>query len=177
MIFHFGWQSAQTLLPMHLCDWATIAAIVTLLWPNQKTYELAYFWCLCGTLLAMMTPDLAYGFPDLRFIVFFAFHGGVIAATLYLTFAANMRPTPRSIPRVMAWSLFYLAAAGSVNWLFKVNFGFLSAKPAAATMMNALAPWPWYIGEMVLIGIVLILVFYAPFFIWDRARTARPPAD
>ena len=177
MIFHFGWQSAQTLLPMHLCDWATIAAIITLLWPNQKTYELAYFWCLCGTLLAMMTPDLAYGFPDLRFIVFFAFHGGVIAATLYLTFAANMRPTPRSIPRVMAWSLFYLVAAGSVNWLFKVNFGFLSAKPAAATMMNALAPWPWYIGEMVLIGIVLILVFYAPFFIWDRARTARPPAD
>jgi uncharacterized membrane protein YwaF len=77
----------------------------------------------------------------------------------------------------MAWSLLYLVAAGSENRLFKVKFGFLSAKPAAATMMNALAPWPWYIGEMVLIGIVLILVFYAPFFIWDRARTARPPAD
>jgi hypothetical integral membrane protein (TIGR02206 family) len=177
MIFHQGWQSPQTLLPMQLCDWATIAAIVTLLWPNQKTYELAYFWCVCGTLAAMVTPDLAYGFPDLRFIVFFAFHAGVIAAALYLTFAAKMRPYPRSIPRVMAWSLIYLAAAGTVNWLFKVNFGFLSAKPAAATMMNALAPWPWYIGEMVLIGIMLIFVFYAPFFIWDRARTARPPAD
>lgn len=174
MIFHLGWQSPQTLLPMHLCDWATIVAIITLLSPNQKTYELAYFWCLCGTLLAMVTPDLEYGFPDLRFVVFFAFHAGVIAATLYLTFAAKMRPYPRSIPRVMAWSLFYLVAAGAVNWVFKVNFGFLSAKPTAATMMNALAPWPWYIGEMVLIGIVLIFAFYAPFFIWDRARAARP---
>ncbi len=177
MIFHLGWESAQTLLPMHLCDWATIAAIITLLWPNQKTYELAYFWCLCGTLLAMVTPDLQYGFPDLRFIIFFAFHAGVIAATLYLTFAAKMRPFLSSIPRVMAWSLFYLAAAGTVDWAFKVNFGFLAAKPTAATMMNALAPWPWYIGELVVIGALLILIFYAPFFIRDRAASRRQAAD
>ena len=172
MIFHLGWQSPQTLLPMHLCDWATIVTVVTLIRPNQKTYELAYFWCLCGTLLAMVTPDLAYDFPDLRFIIFFAFHGGVIAATLYLTFAARMRPYAKSIPRVIAWTLFYTAAASAVDWVFKVNFGYLRGKPATETILDALAPWPWYIGELMVLGIVLILICYAPFFVWDRIRPA-----
>ncbi|MGN6516076.1 MAG: YwaF family protein [Rhizomicrobium sp.] len=174
MIFRMQWQSLQTLLPMNLCDWATIAGIVTLLRPNQKTYELAYFWCLCGTLPAMVTPDLAYGFPDLRFIVFFAFHGGVIAATLYLTFAADWRPYPASIPRVIGWTLVYFAAASTVDWAFKLNFGFLRAKPAVETMMDAFAPWPWYILELVALGILLIFVFYTPFFILDRVRKREP---
>src|SRR5947209_15122335 len=69
-----GWLSPQTLLPMDLCDWATIAAIATLLRPIQRSYELAYFWALSGTLQALLTPDLFYDFPDLRFVVFFAFH-------------------------------------------------------------------------------------------------------
>ncbi|HEY7976893.1 MAG TPA: TIGR02206 family membrane protein [Rhizomicrobium sp.] len=177
MIFHLGWESPQTLLPMHLCDWATIATIITLLWPNRKTYELAYFWCLCGTLLAMVTPDLQYGFPDLRFIIFFAFHAGVIAATLYLTFAAKLRPYPRSIPRVIGWTLVYFVAASTVDWAFKVNFGFLRAKPTAATIMDALAPWPWYIAELAGMAFVLILIFYAPFFIRDRFASPSPAAD
>lgn len=173
MIFHLGWQSPQTLLPMHLCDWATIAAIVTLFVPNQKTYELAYFWCLCGTLLAMVTPDLKYDFPDLRFVIFFAFHGGVIAAMLYLTFAARMRPYLASIPRVIGWTLVYAGTAGTVDWAFNVNFGYLRAKPAQATMMDVMAPWPWYVAELAVLGIALILIWYLPFLIRDRARMAR----
>ncbi len=50
------------LLPMHLCDWAAVAAIFTLLRPNQKSYELAYFWTLSGTLQATLTPELATAF-------------------------------------------------------------------------------------------------------------------
>ena len=173
MIFSRGWASAQTLLPMHLCDWATIAAIVTSIRPNQKSYELAYFWALAGTLQAMITPDLAYDFPDLRFVVFFAFHGGVIASVLYLTFALRLRPLPASIPRVVAWSFVYLAAAGAVDWLLKVNFGYLRAKPAQASLLDALAPWPWYIAELAVLGIVSVLIWYMPWFIVDRIQARR----
>ncbi len=170
VIFDKGWQSVQTLLPMNLCDWATIAAIVTLIRPNQKSYELAYFWAFAGTLQAMLTPDLQYGFPDLRFVVFFAFHGGVIAAALYLTFAVKLRPYPRSLPRVAAWSLFYAASAGFIDWLFKVNFGYLRAKPAEASLFDLLAPWPWYIAELILLGVLSIFIYYAPFWIWDQRK-------
>jgi hypothetical integral membrane protein (TIGR02206 family) len=176
MIFDLGWQSVQTLLPMNLCDWATIVTVAALLAPHQRSYELSYFWCLCGTLMAAITPDLLYGFPDLRFDIFFAFHGGVIAAMLYLTFAARMRPYRSSIPRAIGWTLIYFAAASTVDWLFKVNFGFLRAKPTAATLMNGLAPWPWYIAELAGLALVLILIWYLPWLIADRTRAERSQA-
>jgi hypothetical integral membrane protein (TIGR02206 family) len=174
MIFGRGWASAQTLLPMHLCDWATLAAIVTLIRPNQRSYELTYFWALAATFQAMLTPDLAFDFPDLRFVVFFAFHGGVIAAVLYLTFGMGMRPIPASLPRVIAWSFAYLGAAGAVDWLLKVNFGYLRAKPVQASLLDALAPWPWYIGELAVLGVASVLIWYAPWFVADRIRARRP---
>lgn len=165
-----GWISAETILPMNLCDWATLATLATLLRPNQRSYELAYFWALSGTLQALVTPELYYDFPDLRFIVFFALHGGTIAAVLFLTFARSMRPLLASLPRVIAWSLFYLAAALAVNRLFGTNFGYLSTKPTTPSLLDAMGPWPVYIVELAGVGILYVLVLYAPFFVADRLR-------
>ena len=38
--------------PMYLCDWAAVATVITLIYTNQWTYELGYFWALAGTLQA-----------------------------------------------------------------------------------------------------------------------------
>jgi hypothetical integral membrane protein (TIGR02206 family) len=172
-----GWLSPQTLLPMDLCDWATIAALATLLRPNQRSYELAYFWALSGTLQALVTPDLFYDSPDLRFVVFFAFHGGTVAAVLFLTLAAGMRPWPASIPRVLARSSLYLVAALATNWAFGTNFGYLSAKPANPSLLDVMGPWPLYIVELVGLAVLYVVVLYLPFFIADRrARRHRTPA-
>jgi hypothetical integral membrane protein (TIGR02206 family) len=168
-----GWISAQTLLPVDLCDWATIATLATLLRPNQRSYELAYFWALSGTLQALVTPELYYDFPDLRFIIFFAFHGGTIAAVLFLTLARGMRPHRSSLPRVVAWSLLYLLSALTVNRLFGANFGYLSAKPTKPSMLDAMGPWPTYIAELAGVGILYVFVLYAPFFVADRLKRRR----
>jgi hypothetical integral membrane protein (TIGR02206 family) len=168
-----GWISAQTILPMDLCDWATIATLATLLLPNQRSYELAYFWALSGTLQALVTPELYYDFPDLRFIIFFAFHGGTIAAVLFLTLERGMRPHRSSLPRVIAWSLLYLASALAVNRLFGTNFGYLSAKSTKPSLLDAMGPWPIYIAELAGVGILYVLVLYAPFFVADRLKRRR----
>ena len=170
LIFDRGWQSAQTLLPMHLCDWACIAVIVTMLTHNQRTYELAYFWALAGTLQGLLTPDLAVALPDLRAIVFFGFHGAVIAGVLYLTVGTKLRPYTSSIPRVIAATLLYAVCAAVVDWLFNVNFAYLRAKPAQESVLDLLAPWPWYIGELIGIGFISIFIFYTPWFIADKMR-------
>lgn len=173
LIANRGWLSPQTLLPMDLCDWATIAAIATLLKPQQRSYELAYFWALSGTLQALVTPDLSYGFPDLRFVVFFAFHGGTVAAVLFLTLAGRMRPVPASIPRVLMWSLLYLVSALAVNWVFGTNFGFLSAKPEKPSLLDVMGSWPVYIAELAGLAVLYVLVLYLPFFIADRRAASR----
>jgi hypothetical integral membrane protein (TIGR02206 family) len=181
--FWFGlnaWRGELTLerfLPMHLCDWAQIALMIALVTRNQLAYELGYFWGLGGTLQGVITPTVYYDFPDAAFIAFFIQHGGVIAALLYLTLGARMRPTLRSIPRVIAASLVYLAAAGLVDWLFGVNYGFLREKPAGQNLLSVLADWPWYIPQLVGIGFVFLGLYYLPFALADGWRTwkARRP--
>jgi hypothetical integral membrane protein (TIGR02206 family) len=173
LLYSRGWMAVGNLLPMHLCDWAAIAAFITLIRPNQRTYELSYFWALSATLQATLTPQLDYDFPDWRFVVFFGFHCGVIASVLYLTLGARMRPYPSSLPRVIAWTLFYGVCAGLVDWLFDVNFGFLRAKSADPSVLDLLSPWPWYIAELVPIGIAFILVLYLPFFVADKIAQLR----
>lgn len=172
-VYAQGWISVATLLPMHLCDWATIAVVVTLLYPNQRSYELAYFWALSGTLQALLTPALTLDFPSPAFVLFFSLHGGVIASVLFLTLGIGMRPWPSSIPRVAAWSFAYLVAALAINALFRTNFGFLSAKPAEPSLLDYLGPWPIYIAEEVLLGAVLIALLYAPFYFYDRSVAGR----
>lgn len=173
LILSQGWVSAGTVLPMNLCDWAALAALVTLVRPNQWSYEFAWFWSLSGTLQALLTPDLAYDFPDLRFVVFFAFHGGVIASVLYLTLGLGMRPWPRSIPRVIAWSLAYLLAALAVNGAFHTNFGYLRAKPVEPSLLDYLGPWPVYLFALIGLGLLYIFLLYSPFLLADRIRAAR----
>jgi hypothetical integral membrane protein (TIGR02206 family) len=174
MFYVNGWLAIGNILPLNLCDWATVAVVVTLLHPNQRSYELSYFWALAGTLLASITPDLEFDFPDVRFLFFFFYHAVIIASVLYMTFGLRMRPVARSIGRVTVWTLSYIAVAGTADWLLGTDYGFLRAKPKVATLFDAMPPWPWYIAECFAIGIAAMLLLYAPFFIADRLRRPQP---
>ncbi len=168
-----GWITIGNILPLNLCDWATIAVAVSLIRPKQRSFELAYFWALAGTLLASITPDLEFDFPDIRFILFFFYHAIIITSVLYMTFGLRMRPVLASIPRVAAWTIGYIAVAGAADWMLGTNYGFLRAKPAVHTLFDAMPPWPWYIAESFAIGLTAMAVLYAPYFIADRLRHAR----
>lgn len=152
------------LLPMHLCDWATFTIAVALLRRGQIWYELAYFWGLSGTLQAVITPDL----PEVdavRVWTFFIGHSGIIAGVLFATWGLKMRPQfPGSLLRAFAWLQFYAVCAGLVNWQCGTNFGYLAAKPHSASLLDALAPWPWYIAELEALSLVSFLIYAAPFF-------------
>ncbi len=165
-----GWLTLGNGLPLNLCDWAAVALIAALLTRGQLAYELGYFWGLGGTLQGLITPDIAYGFPDPQFIFFFINHAGIMTALLYLTFA-GMRPVPASLPRVVAATLGYALAAGAADFALGTNYGFLKAKPDNASLLDFLSPWPWYVPELVVIGILSLLVYYAPFWaadVWRR---------
>ncbi len=168
-----GWLSIGNGLPLNLCDWASIALVAALLTRNQFAYELGYFWGLGGTLQGMITPDVAYDFPDPQFLFFFVEHGGIIAALLYLTLGTGLRPRISSLPRVAIATLFYAAVAGIADWLLGTNYGFLRAKPPGTTLLSFLSPWPWYIPELVAAGILSLMVYYLPFAVADWSRRKR----
>ncbi len=170
LLYREGGLTIEASAPMHLCNWAAIATIITLVYPNQRTYELCYFWALGGTLQALLTPDLSYEFPDLHFVSFFMLHGGVIASALYMTVCLGMRPILTSIPRVLGWSILYLAMAMAANFVFKSNFGYLRAKPLHPSLLDYMAPWPFYIPQLILLAVLSCLLFYMPFLLLDRLR-------
>jgi len=173
LAWHRGWLTVGDALPLNLCDWATIATLVTLVRPNQKSYELAYFWALGGTLQGMITPDTPYDFPEVRFVIFFVYHGGIIAAVLYLTFGLHFRPWPRSLRRVVLWSFVYFFAAALTDYALGTNYGFLRAKPSQASLYDWMPPWPTYIGVVIVLGFVTAAIYYAPWFIADRIRARK----
>jgi hypothetical integral membrane protein (TIGR02206 family) len=171
-----GWIDLGNALPMDLCSWAAIATILALLFESQKAYELAWFWAMAGTVQGIVTPDIPDDFPAFRFIEFSLFHGGIIAAVLFLTLGLGMRPTLKSIPRVIGWSLFYLALAGLTDWLLKVNYGFLRAKPGHASLYDLMPPWPYYIGYVVVLALIAIAICYLPFALADAVKRLRGKA-
>jgi hypothetical integral membrane protein (TIGR02206 family) len=168
-----GWVAPVDALPLQLCDWAVIVLIAALLTRNQFAYELGYFWGLGGTLQGLITPALADGFPTPQFVLFFVQHGGVIAALLYLTLGTGLRPRASSLPWVAIATLLYAIVAGVADWGLGTNYGFLRAKPPGTTLLSLMSSWPWYIPELVAVGILSLMIYYLPFAVADWSRRKR----
>ena len=173
MLWARGWLAAGNALPLNLCDWAQGALIIALLSRNRRAYELGYFWGLGGTLQGVITPDVPSGFPDLQFLLFMLDHAGLIAVLLYLTWGSGMRPVASSLPRVILATLVYVAVAAIADYALGTNYGFLRGKGDHVSLLTFLAPWPWYIGELVVIGLASVAVYYAPFWLLDRFKRPK----
>src|SRR5664279_5394921 len=99
---HFGVSAWQKVLPMQLCDWAMFVIVVALWTGNRRWLEIAYFWGIGGTLQAIITPNLPFGFPDLRFISFFVAHSGIIIGIVFLMLIYRFRPRAGGILRTLS---------------------------------------------------------------------------
>ena len=95
-------------LPFQLCDWAMVTIMVALLTGRERWLEVAYFWGIGGTLQAILTPDLKYPFPDIRFVTFFVAHSGIVIAIAFMMIIKKFRPHWMSIVRTFAWTELFL---------------------------------------------------------------------
>ena len=164
-----GYIDWREMLPMQLCDWTMIAVVVALLKEDRKRWlEVAYFWGIGGSLQAIITPNLQFGFPDFRFFTFFLDHGAIVAGIIYLMVSRMFRPTLTSVWRTLLWSEIYLVVALAIDQVTGVNYGFLLHKPEAASLLSLLSDWrPLYILQMNLVAIFFFALLYAPFAIFD----------
>lgn len=164
----------EQMLPMQMCDWAMVVVLVALLTANHRWFEVAYFWGIGGTVQAVLTPNLYYGFPDPRFIGFFVSHCGIIVAVVFLMLTRRLRPHPMSIVRVFAWSELYFAVAITVDQLTGVNYGYLLHKPGTFSLLSFLSDWrPLYLLQMHGLALLFFAFLYAPFAIVDLLTRER----
>ena len=164
----------RQILPMQMCDWGMVVVIVAMWTGNQRWFEVAYFWGIGGTLQAVLTPNLRFGFPDWRFVSFFTSHCGIIVGVIFLMLTRRYRPYPMSIVRVWLWSEFYFVVTLIVDELTGVNYGFLLHKPEAFSVLSFLSDsWGIYLLQFHLLAFVFFVVLYLPFAIYDLLGNAH----
>lgn len=161
----------RQMLPLQLCDWGMVVVIVAMWTGSQRWFEVAYFWGIGGTLQAVLTPNLRFGFPDLRFFSFFISHSGIIIGVVFLMLTRRYRPYPMSIVRTFLWSEFYFVVTLIADELTGFNYGFLLHKPEAFSILSFLSDSrPLYLLEMHGVALLFFIVLYAPFAIVDLGR-------
>jgi hypothetical integral membrane protein (TIGR02206 family) len=175
---HYG-RPLHDLLPLHLCGLSVLLCAWVLAARSYRAYEVVYFWAWGGTTQALVTPDLAVGFPDPAYVAFFVGHGLVLVAVLYATLVYRFRPTPVSILRSITALAAVAAVVAPINLALGTNYLFLCAKPERASLMDYLGPWPWYVASLAGLAVLSSLIYYAPFWISDRlpGRSRTPCPD
>jgi len=146
-------------LPLQLCDvtlWMTVLGCLTL---APAAVEFAYFAGLAGAGMALLTPDLWSPWPSYPAIYFFAAHGGIVAGIAVLVFGGAAPLRAGAIWRAFGMLLGYAALAGMVNAVLKTNYMYLCRKPANASLLDLLGPWPVYLlgGAVLALGLFWLL--------------------
>ena len=141
--------TATEMLPLHLCS-ASVWLGALMLWTrSQRLYDLLYYAAPVGAGLALAAPDVgALGAPHYRFWQFFASHGLILTAPLWMTFAEGLRPGPHALRRATAGTAAFAGSVFLANRRLGSNYMFLNGKPATASPLDALPPWPRYLPLM-----------------------------
>src|SRR6266704_5042150 len=164
-------MSWEQMLPLQLCDWGMVVVIVAMWSGSPRWFEISYFWGIGGTLQAVLTPNLRFGFPDFRFFSFFLSHSGIIIGVIFLMLTRRYRPHPMSILRVFAWSEFYFVVTFIADEMTGYNYGFLLHKPEAFSILSFLSDSrPLYLLQMHGVALLFFLALYAPFAVVDLVR-------
>jgi hypothetical integral membrane protein (TIGR02206 family) len=142
-------------LPFQLCSIMMWLSALLLLTRSRKLYEVTFFLGIMGAFQALLTPNLDVSYPQFRFFHFFVAHGAIVGASVFLTVIEGYRPTAASVFRALGWLHVLAIPAAITNALTGSNFMFLARKPDTASMLDLLAPWPWYLLQLELVALIL----------------------
>ncbi len=161
-------------LPLNLCGAAVLLTIATLIRPNQRLYEIVYFWGLVGAGNAVLTPgNLDVGFPEYRFFQYFIAHSGIFGGVVFATWGLGMRPDLKGFVRSIVYLNLLAVVAAVANVLLGTNYLFLSSPPPGTVSPFFFLPWPWYLVFLEFLGVGMFFLALLPFL---RKRSGARPA-
>jgi hypothetical integral membrane protein (TIGR02206 family) len=168
-----GTWSLERSLPLHLTDVVTVISALALWSPRPLLFELAYFWGLTASLQAVLTPDLDSAAPSLFFFTYFVTHCGAVVAAVFLAWGCELVPRRGAVRRVFLATAAFAVVAGLGDLLTGGNYMFLREKPEAASLLDLMGPWPWYILSGAVLAIAMFAVLDLPFRGRRRALARR----
>jgi hypothetical integral membrane protein (TIGR02206 family) len=164
-----------TSLPLQICDLSWMVAVWALWTLDPRAVALLYLWGLTLTVQAAITPSLDQTFPDPRYFMFWGMHFLTIWAAVYLVCRAG-GPSWRGYRLTLGVTAVWAAVVLAFNAATGTNYGYLSRKPETSSLLDALGPWPAYVGVEVVILVAGWALMTWPWVASRRTVPERPSA-
>lgn len=166
-------RDPMTTLPLHLCDLAWFAAMISL-WqgdPRERlVHALVVYWGLGLSAWAFFTPALEDGPAKLRFWLFWLVHWQILVASLLAVFAFDVRPSWANFRRTTLVTFVAFLIATAVNVRLNSNY-FFSGRHDTSSPVALLGDWPFRLVWLVLI---VVAVFVLLTILIQRLGRTRP---
>jgi hypothetical integral membrane protein (TIGR02206 family) len=167
---HFKWGHS---LPLHLCDFAWMAAGWSL-WsggdPQRLRHQVPVLWGLALSLIAFVTPTLTSGPGGLHFWAFWMTHWQILAVCLW-NLVLGTRPDLRGLRGTLLLTVLLFAFATVVNLALDTSYCFSGdSLPSRPTPLDALGSWPLRVLWIALLGALALVLIALPFLLTRRAR-------
>ncbi|WP_070121022.1 TIGR02206 family membrane protein [Bacillus marinisedimentorum] len=172
-----GVWNAREYIPIELCSISTYFALFILLTKKEKWFGHFYFLGLLPPMLAMLTPELYYGFPHYMFLRFFLQHMIIPLTVFFFMFVYQYRPSWRSLFQSILFLNVYAIPIFAVNRLIGANYLFLAGAPEVKTPLDYLGSGVWYYVHLELIVFGSFALLYAPFLFKDKKIKTKKPGD
>ena len=159
------WQDG---LPLHLCDFSTIAIILYFLTQKRDFFVFAFFFGIAGGGMSILTPDTVYGFPYIGYIQSQIGHTMILMGVTYAMVIDNQRPYLNDIPKVFMYATILLLFTYLMNYLLGTNYWFLAEKPVGNNITTLMRPEPFHIIDLYIVALLVCYSMYLPFYLKDR---------
>ena len=160
-------------LPISVCGWAVIFCSYMVIGKTQSLFDISYFWLLCGSVFALITPTvITYTGPTrYRFYQFWAEHTLGYIAIFYMIFVHGMRPTVKSAIKSYVALAVLAVIAYAVNDMIGPGANYLfMARPEATPSVLDILPPNFVLRLVVMASVITALYFvaYLPWLLKDR---------
>ncbi len=165
-------------LPITVCGWVAVFASYMLIGKSQALFDISYFWAICGSIFALITPTvITYTGPTrFRYYQFWAEHLLGYVAVFYMIFVHKMRPNIKSFIRAYVSLLALAVIAYFANDLIGPGANYLfMAKPEATPSILDILPPNFALRLLIMVSAVtlLFILAYLPWFIKDKREMKK----
>src|SRR6056300_781650 len=139
------WQDG---LPLHLCDFSTMAIILYFLTQNRNFFVFAFFFGIAGGGMSILTPDTIYGFPYIGYIQSQIGHTMILLGVTYAMVIDGQRPYINDVFKALLYASVLLIFIYFMNYILGTNYWFLSEKPVGENITSFMRAEPFHIIDL-----------------------------
>jgi len=141
--------------PLHVCDFTSGLAVLSMLWPARWLRALIYFFAP-SAILAFVTPTGTADLNDFAFWLFWGGHIAIVGMFAYEIFIRGFRPTKRDYLFAAGFAAVYFVTMFFLDWQLGWNYAYVGKEGPPFPMGG----WPWHAPLMFLLANVLLLLLW-----------------